>query len=153
MVLQSAYSLVQYALHQNLEETCQESESLKSTWELSPKLSIKKKCIWCAKLILSIHGNQTTAWRERKRVINSNWDISAGPGNDWVNVTLEQCFWWSQSPICCTQEHICARCPRRTPLAENTSIPRGREGEKVRHHKHYYASRQQISILIAPQLY
>lgn len=42
-------------------------------------------------LISGIHGNQT-AWRERERVINANWDISAGLESDGVNATLEQCF-------------------------------------------------------------
>lgn len=30
--------------------------------------------------------------RERERVINANWDISAGLESDGVNATLEQCF-------------------------------------------------------------
>lgn len=35
----------------------------------------------------------------------------------------------------------------------NISMQQGWEGEKVRRCERYYASRQQISILIAPQLY
>lgn len=154
MVLQSAYSLGCSMLLQSKSSLDRPGEwiSLNQHRNFLPQLSMTNYVWHSDYLISGIHGNQT-AWRERERVINANWDISAGLESDGVNATLEQCFWWSRSPICCTQEHICAQCPRRNPLAENTSVLQGGEGEDVRHCEHYYASRQQISILIAPQLY
>lgn len=149
MVLQSAYTLEQYAIKKNVNRHARRmnpSRQRKNFHHNCPyQIAYDVLCFSRAYAELTLQPGE--------RVINSNWDISAELEHHCVNTTLEQCFWWSPSPICCTQEHICAQCPRRNPLAENISILQGDERERVRHCEHYYASRQQISILIAPQLY
>lgn len=102
----------------------------------------------CGTSTLRIHKgrNQTAAWR--KRVIHSNWDIFAALEKDRVNATLEQLclgfflgFFDGDSHKLYSGAHL-------RPVPKEKS-----PGRKVRHCKHYYASRQQISCLIAAQLY